>query len=83
MLSRMSAREITEWQAFEKVAGPLGGDRDDMLATLTAFYVVKALGSNNARLDTMLPDWDRQPQDWRQMLEIFKALTVAAGGTID
>ena len=78
----MAAREITEWQAFEKVAGPLGGDRDDVLAAMTAFYVVSALGAKNANLDKMLPTWDRRPQDWQQMREMLKALTVANGGTI-
>ena len=83
LLGRVSARELTEWAAYERVAGPLGPARADFLATMTAFYVVSALGAKKARLDKMLPSWDRRPQDWRQIREVFKALTVANGGTVD
>lgn len=83
MLSRISSSELTEWQAFEKVDGPLGQRRDDQLASLTAFYVVKALGADKARFDKMVPNWDRQPQDWRTMQQFLMAVTVANGGTID
>ena len=36
----MSAAEFLEWQAFERVEGPIGGRRDDVLAALTAYYTV-------------------------------------------
>lgn len=78
----MPSSEITQWQAYEQVAGPLGGDRDDVLAAMTAYYVVTALGAKKARLDKMMPEWDRRPQDWRTMQTFFKALTEAHGGTI-
>lgn len=81
MLARMSAREMTEWQAFERVDGPLGRKRDDVLATLTAFYVSQSFGAKR-RFDRMVPNWDRQPQDWRHMQQFLKAVTVANGGTI-
>lgn len=79
----MSSAELTEWQAYEQVTGPLGAERDDILASLTAYYVVRALGAKKARLDKMLPEWDRRPQDWRQMREFAKALTVATGGQVN
>ena len=79
----MSSVEVTRWQAYERVAGPLGDRRHDVLAAMTAYYVVSALGAKKARLDKMLPDWDRRPQDWRQQQMLFKALTVAAGGTVN
>lgn len=82
MLGRISSSELTEWRAYEKVAGPLGAGRDDVLAAMTAYYVVSALGAKNVRLSKLLPTWDRRPQDWREMREMFKALTVANGGTI-
>lgn len=61
----------------------MGGDRDDVLAAMTAYYVVTALGAKKARLDKMLPTWDRRPQDWRQIQQVFMALTVANGGTVN
>lgn len=83
LLERVSAAELTEWHAFEQVDGPLGQRRDDQLASLTAFYVVRALGADKARFDRMVPQWDRPPQDWRQMRQFLKDLTVAYGGTVD
>lgn len=78
----MSSQEVTQWRAYEQVSGPFGSERDDVLATMVAFYVVRALGAKKARLDRMLPDWDRRPQDPRHMSEFFKALTVASGGKV-
>ena len=79
---RMSGREFADWRAYEKVTGPFGAERHDVLASMTAYYIVSALGAKKARLDKMLPVWDRRPQDWRQQREFFKALTVAAGGEV-
>ena len=83
LLGRISAAELTEWQAFEQVDGPLGPRRGDQLAALTAYYVVRALGADKAKFNRMVPQWDRPPQDWRQMQKYLKALTVAHGGTVD
>lgn len=79
----MSAAELTEWAAYEKVAGPLGGDRGDIQAALTAFYVVSALGVKKVRFDKLVPQWDRgRTQDWKQMKMIAEALTRQYGGTV-
>jgi hypothetical protein len=83
MLRRMSADELTEWQAYEKVTGPLGAERLDVLATLVAYYVVTALGAKNARLDRMLPQWERKPdQSWQSMKLIVEALNRQFDGTV-
>lgn len=79
----MPASEITQWQAYERVAGPLGGERDDVLAAMSAYYVVTALGAKRARIEKMLPRWDRPAQDWRQIQQVFMALTVASGGSVN
>jgi len=85
MLSRMSARELTEWAAYEQVAGPLGGERADVQAAMTAYYVCSALGAKKLKLDKLLPKWDqapKQPEAWQSIKSKLKALTHSAGGTV-
>lgn len=82
MLARVSSAELTEWAAYERVTGRLGDERGDIQAALTAYYVVQALGAKKARLDKMMPRWDRPPQDWRQMKSIAEALTRQYGGEV-
>jgi len=84
MLSRMSARELTEWAAYEQVAGPLGGERADVQAAMTAYYICSALGAKKLKLDKLLPKWDRRPvQPWRQMLMLAEAITRQHGGDVN
>lgn len=82
LLARVSSAELTEWQAFERVEGPLGQRRDDHLAALTAFYVALALGAK-PHLDRMLPAWDQPPASWEQMKSMAEALTRSMGGTVN
>lgn len=70
----MSGRELTEWAAYERVAGPLGAERLDALAALSSFYALRAAGAKKVKLKDLMPRWSRpEPMDWRQM----KALMVA------
>ena len=79
----MSARELTEWAAYEQVAGPLGGERADVQAAMTAYYICSALGAKKLKLDRLLPKWDRRPDDGGKLLAAqFRAATVAMGGTV-
>lgn len=82
MLDRMSSAELTDWAAYEKVTGPLGTERDDVLAALVAYHVVTALGAKRVRPDRLAPRWDRPPMDWRQMKAAAIAHTRLAGGTV-
>lgn len=76
MLSRISSSELTQWQAYERVTGPLGGERDDTNAALTAFYILQGLGSKKVKLDKLIPKWDRKPsQRWQDMKMIAQAMT--------
>lgn len=76
----MSSAEMTDWQAYEKVTGPLGSERDDTLAAMTAFYVVSALGSKKARLDKLLPRWDRPTaMPWEQMKKMAEVMAHTYG----
>lgn len=82
LLERITSTELTEWQAFEQVEGPLGQRRDDHLAVLTAFYVAAAFGAE-PRFDRMLPQWDRPPASWEHMKSVAVAVTRAMGGTVE
>ena len=79
----MSAAEVTRWQAYERETGPLGAERDDILATMTAYYVVTALGAKKAKLDKMLPRWaPKRPDSWQSIKQKLMALTQAGGGEV-
>jgi hypothetical protein len=80
MLKRMSSAEITEWQAYEQVTGPLGAERFDALFGLSSFYALKAAGVKKVKLEDVMPRWDRpKPQSWRSMQAVAKALAAAYG----
>lgn len=83
LLERATSAELTEWAAYEKVSGPLGGERGDVQAALVAYHVVTALGAKGVRPDRLVPRWDRGPaQDWRQMKAAAEAHTRLAGGSV-
>lgn len=82
LLERVSSAELTHWQAYEQVAGPLGSERDDANAAMTAFYVLQGLGSKKVKLEKLLPKWDRKPaQKWQHMKMMAQAMTKQFGGT--
>jgi hypothetical protein len=57
----MSSRELTEWAAYEAVAGPvLVADHVDWGAALVALMVAKLGGYKGNRIDQFLPRWDRE-----------------------
>lgn len=71
----MSAREVTEWAAYEQVAGPLGAERDDVLASMQSFYALRAAGAKKVKLKELLPRWDRpKAMRWQDMKLIAQAL---------
>lgn len=82
LLDRISSAELTEWQAYERVTGPLGAERADAQSALVAYYVVSALGAKT-RPDKLLPRWDRPPMDWRAMKAAAVAITKQLGGDVD
>ncbi|NWN89181.1 MAG: hypothetical protein HLX51_11690 [Micrococcaceae bacterium] len=83
MLSRMSSAELTQWLAYEEVTGPLGAERDDALAALNAFYIMRALGAKKVKIDKLMPKWDRKPaQKWQDMKMIAQALTKQFKGNV-
>jgi len=57
----MSSREISRWQAFERVHGPIGQRRDDIhTAMIMAMIANTNRGKNKAPVpvEKFLPDWD-------------------------
>ena len=85
LLARTSSAELTEWMAYEKISGPLGGARMDLLnSILTAVVANTGRGKKGrmARPKDFLPDWDRNRRmDWREMLATVKQINRRMGGT--
>lgn len=57
MLERMSSRELSEWQAYEKATGPLRGYDEDMLAAIHEQLQIlnHVTGAANAGDDNPIP----------------------------
>lgn len=84
LLARVTATELAEWAAYERVAGPLGAARSDLQAAIIASTVANSnRGKKGRRADPadFIPKWDRKPaQSWEQQLEAVKALNRSMGG---
>ncbi|MEU1194919.1 DUF4035 domain-containing protein [Streptomyces sp. NPDC005813] len=85
LLARTSSAELTEWIAYEKVTGPLGGARDDVLMAMLSAVVANAnrgKGSRSMKAQDFLPKWDRERRmDWRDMLAAVKSINSRFGGS--
>jgi len=79
----MSSAELTGWQAYEQVSGPLGPERNDVLAAMTAFYVLRGLGAKHVELKRLVPEWDRRRQSWQDIAAAARAMTMASGGVVN
>lgn len=62
LLERIDSRELSEWVAYERIAGPLGARRIDHAAALIATAVVNANRQRGApkRPEQFLPQWGRK-----------------------
>lgn len=86
LLERVSSRELTEWQAYEEVAGPLGPARSDVQSAIIAATVANANRHKGkpATPADFIPKWDRKPaQTVDEMVQIAYALNAAFGGTVE
>lgn len=54
---------MREWQAFQRIYGPIGQRRDDYLAALIAQAVRNALATPAVPIDDFIPKWDEREQD--------------------
>lgn len=85
MLERVPSRELTEWQAYERVAGPIGPARGDVQSAIIAATVANANRTKGkpATPADFVPTWDRKPtQTVEEMVAIAYALNAAFGGTV-
>lgn len=71
--------------AFEKVNGPLGGERSDTQTAILAATVVNSQRDKKqprAKVSDFVPVWDKPPaQTWQEQLAIVKQINKAMGGT--
>ncbi|MFC4333859.1 phage tail assembly protein T [Salininema proteolyticum] len=73
LLTRLTSAEITEWMAFERINGPLGGKRHDYNAALITKTIVDANSGKKRRrrkLTDFLLQWGgkrRRPQTGSEM----------------
>lgn len=61
LLARISSYELSEWQVYERMYGPLGPQRDDQLTSLLAAAISNAFrgkGDKAADPKDYLPRWD-------------------------
>lgn len=89
MLRRTSSAELTEWAAYEQMAGPLGPERTDILIAQLCAVVANANRGKKgrpAKPKDFLPQWDRrrgEPQSWQQTKSMARMLNAAFGGTVN
>ncbi|WP_433225615.1 phage tail assembly protein T [Actinomadura formosensis] len=60
LLRSIDSRELTEWQIYERMYGPLGQQRDDQLAALIAAAVANVFRDKGkaAEPKDYLPRWE-------------------------
>lgn len=79
----MSARELTEWMAYEQVSGTLGSERFDLLFSIVAATIANALSRKRFDVKDFLPMWDRPVrQSWQEQLAIVQAANKYYGGSV-
>lgn len=89
LLRRTSSAELTEWMAYEQLAGPLGPARDDVLVAQLCAVVANAnrdKKSRKAKPKDFVPEWDKgrgEPQTWQQTRSVARMLNAAFGGTVN
>ncbi|WP_240503007.1 phage tail assembly protein T [Streptomyces prasinopilosus] len=86
LLARTTSAELTEWMAYERVTGPLGPERLDLLHGILSATVANAARGKGKKATPkdFIPEWDQGPKgpmEWRQMLTAVKAYNRRIGGT--
>ncbi|MGW2985464.1 phage tail assembly protein T [Streptomyces goshikiensis] len=85
LLATHSSAELTEWIAYEQIAGTIGQARDDLLMAMLAATVSNANRGKGrkAKVSDFLPKWDRggrRHMDWTEMLAAVKTMNRSMGG---
>lgn len=84
LLARVSSRELTEWMAYEKISGPLGGRRLDVVAAIVASTVLntnRRKGTAPIKPDDMIPRWDNFQSD-EDVWDAIRKANAAMGGEV-
>lgn len=79
LLAETGSSELSEWRAYEQLAGPLGGLRGDMNAATIAAAIVavnRGKGQRPPKVADFIPQWDRT-RVRKTPEELFKAAMVA------
>lgn len=71
--STLTSRDVTEWQAYEKVVGAFGFERDDMRAA----YIAAA--THGGEVTDYMPYYEPPPQSVKDMVLIGKSLADNVG----
>lgn len=81
----MDSREIAEWQAFERIEGPIGQRRDDILAASQVAAVVNVNRSRSKPypVEDFIPQWDQSAQTPEELMEKIRGINAAVGGSED
>lgn len=87
LLARVDARELVEWQVFERIEGPLGGRRGDVHA---AMGVAATVNVNRKRkrpypISDFMPPWgdeSRREQTPEEMAAAVMRVNTALGGEV-
>ena len=88
MLANIGSAELSEWMAYEKLTGPLGGARGDVQAALVASVIASVNRAKGQRAPTVaefMPRWDRtkvrkSPEELFRMAQMANA---ALGGSFN
>lgn len=83
LLTRVSSGELTEWLAYERVAGPVGPARGDTQAAIVASTIANVNAGKGRRFTPkdFIPPWDAEAaQSWQDQLAIVKQLNAMFGG---
>jgi hypothetical protein len=86
----MDSRELTAWEAYEAVAGPIGQEREDYLFAMLSSVIANAQRSKRTKPfepKQFLPKWDpnappeRRPEmSGQDMLSAVRKANKALGG---
>lgn len=85
LLARTSSRELTEWQAYEKITGPLDARlRGDISAGIIASTVANSAGSKKKlKPSDFMPTWFKRRKTPDEIWQDVVKANAALGGAVD
>lgn len=85
MLARVSSSELAEWAAYERVHGPLGPSRGDVLHAvhMALVYNQWAEKGKTKKPKDFLPEWDQRSETEEQQIARGRMWVQMMGGDVD